>query len=218
METNQKTILDLLKNKSALKQDIADDTQNAFLQIRKILEIEMAEMRKQVGDERVRVSVLEKGDHELQVMIGSDALFFQKHSNVFRLEENHPLMQDDEIQKNPELQYFGMINIYNFLADSVLYNRFNDAGFLIGRIFINKNHQLFVEGRGQLDFLFKRPQENPVSDQILKHIIQCSFSFALDFDLLIPRYEDIEEVNLHQILAISNELQIKTSKRVGFKQ
>lgn len=218
METNQKTITDLLKNKSALKQDIAADTHEAFLQIKKILEQEMAEIRKEVSDERIRVNVLEKGDHELQVMIGSDALFFQKHSNVFRLEDNHPLMQEEEIKANPDLQYFGMINIYNFLADSVLYNRFNDSGFLIGRIFINKDHQLFVEGRGQLDFLFKKPKENPISDQILKHIIQCSFSFALDFDLLMPRYEDIEEVNLHQILAISNELQIKTSKRVGFKQ
>lgn len=218
METNQKTILDLLKSKSALKQDIADNTHQAFLQIKKILEGEMMELRGQVEDERVRVNVLEKGDHELQVMIGSDALFFQKHSNVFRLEESHPLMQDEEIRSNTDLQYFGMINIFNFLADSVLYNRFNDSGFLIGRIFVNKNLELFVEGRGQLDFLFKRPQENPISDQILKHIIQCSFSFALDFDLIMPDYESMEEVSLHQILAISNELQLKTSKRLGFKQ
>ena len=47
-----------------------------------------------------------------------------------------------------------MINIYNFLADSFKYNRLNDVGYLVGRVFLNKDLHYFVEGKRQLGFLY----------------------------------------------------------------
>ena len=44
--------------------------------------------------------------------------------------------------------YCGVINMYNFLSDSFKYNRENDLGYLIGRMFINKENT-FVEGKGK---------------------------------------------------------------------
>ncbi|MBU2018889.1 MAG: hypothetical protein KJ941_04505 [Bacteroidetes bacterium] len=218
MEGNRKTIVDLLTNKSKLKQDISDVTHAVFDKLKSIINAEITSMRPAIKDDRIRLNWEDKGDFEGKVMIGSDALYFQRHSNVFMLEPEHALMQDEIIQANPSKAYFGVINIYNFLADSVLFHRLNDSGFLIGRIFVNCDSEIFVEGKGQLDFLFKNPKDNPVTEETLKHIVQCAFTHALDFDLYCPPYEVLEEVSLQQILALSADNQLKTSKRLGFKQ
>ena len=156
MEGNRKTIVDLLTSKSKLKQDIFEDTQFVFQRLKEIIAEEIESMRPSIQDDRIRLSWEEIGEFEAKVMIGSDTLFFQRHSNVFMLDPTHELMKDKTIVENKNKGFLGVINIYNFLADSVLYHRLNDSGFLIGRIFVNCDRELFVEGKGQLDFLFKR--------------------------------------------------------------
>jgi hypothetical protein len=218
MEINRQTIKKLLEQKSSLKQDVSEEVQNVFHKLKTAIDVEIAAIKPSILDERIRLNAEEKGDSEIKVMIGSDAIIFQLHSNVFLLDDEHSLWDSDYIKKDEKRAYFGIIHIYNFLADSFIYNRVNDSGFLIGRIFVNHESHLMVEGKGQLDFLFKNPEKNDSSPEILKHIVQCSFSHALDFDLLAPPYEAIEEISLGQILAISADLQMKTSKRLGFKQ
>ncbi len=218
MEVNRKTIKDLLEQKSILKQDVSEEVQSVFRKLKTAIDEEIAAIKPSITDDRIRLNAEEKGDNEIKVMIGSDAVIFQLHSNVFLLEDEHPLWDSEYIKAEHKRAYFGIIHIYNFLADSFIYNRMNDSGFLIGRIFVNYDSHLMVEGKGQLDFLFKDPEQNISSPEILKHIVQCSFSHALDFDLLAPPYGVIEEISLAQILAISADLQMKTSKRLGFKQ
>jgi hypothetical protein len=218
MEVNRKKIKELLENKSALKQDVSEEVQKIFGKLKAVIDKEIHAIKPSIKDERIRLNSEVKGENEIKVMIGSDALIFQMHSNVFLLDENHEAWDLDYLKNNHKNGYFGVINIYNFLADSFIYNRMNDTGFLIGRIFINHESHLMVEGKGQLGFLFKDPSTLNCDDNVLKHVVQTSFSHALDFDLLTPPYEIIEEISLGQILAISADLQMKTSKRLGFKQ
>jgi hypothetical protein len=218
MDNNLKSIQSLLLNKSVLKQNIAGKTQEIFDSMKEILAGEIGELRQHIEDPRIRLSAEDRGDHEMRVMIGSDTLFFQKHSNVFLLEDEDKLWEDEAIKADKSLAYFGVVHVYNFLADSILSNRQNDSGFLIGRVFVNKNGNLMAEGPGQLGTLFQIPSANPPTSETLKHIIQCALAHALDFDLLTPKYSIIEEVSLAQILVSSSELQMKTSKRLGFKQ
>jgi hypothetical protein len=42
--------------------------------------------------------------------------------------------------------YFGVVNVYNFLSDSFRYNRERDLGYLVARIFLNKEGHFFVQG------------------------------------------------------------------------
>lgn len=218
MEVNRKKIKELLENKSALKQDVSEEVQKIFGKLKTVIEKEIHAIKPSIKDERIRLNSEVKGENEIKVMIGSDALIFQMHSNVFMLDDNHEAWGLPYLKETPNNAYFGVIHIYNFLADSFIYNRMNDAGFLIGRIFINRESHLMVEGKGQLGFLFKDPSTTNCDDNVLKHVIQSSFAHALDFDLLTPPYELIEEISLGQILAISADLQMKTSKRLGFKQ
>ena len=123
MEDQRAAIVDLLINKSIVKQDIADYSEQDFASFKEEMKIELDELRKSISDERVRLRMDEKSSHEFIVYIGSDVLVFQLHSNVFRLPDENPLWKTDYMQENGANGYFGIINIYNFLAESFEKNR-----------------------------------------------------------------------------------------------
>jgi hypothetical protein len=216
MDTRQ-VIQQLLEKKAALKQDIFEDTKSHFERFKQHITEEVKELRTLVKDERVRLSVEVKGEFQIQVYIGSDVLVFQMHSNIFRLPDEHALWKTDYLKEDAERGYFGIINIYNFLAESYLKNRLNDVGYLIGRIFINKDENYMVEGKGQLGFLFRDLTREKINDAIMKHIIHVSFVYALEFDLLTPPYDLVSKATVIQMIEINAKESVQTGKRLGFK-
>jgi len=217
MKEPREVIQELLEKKATLKQDIFEDTKRQFDCFRKHIHQEVATLRLSVVDERVRIHAVDKGDFEVQIYIGSDVLVYHMHTNVFRLPDENPHWKTEYMQKDKELGYFGIINIYNFLADSYLKNRLNDVGYLIGRIFVNKEEHFMVEGKGQLGFLFRDLQESKLSESIICNIIHVSFVHALEFDLYTPPYDMISKVSVSQMLEMHNNDQLSTGKRLGFK-
>ncbi len=217
MEEARKIIQTILEQKSGLKQDIFQDTKNHFERFKKRLLEEIGSLRSLVEDGRIRLHVEHKGEFQVQVFVGSDVLIFQMHTNVFKLPDEHPLWQTDYLKEDKTRGYFGIINIYNFLAESYLKNRMNDLGYLIGRVFINKDEHFMVEGKGQLGFLFRDLTNSVLTDSILTHIIQVSIAYALEFDLLTPPYEIVSKVTVFQMHEIEANSQLSTGKRLGFK-
>lgn len=217
LHPNSKKIVNLLEEKSALKQDVYEDSHRAFDQLRELVKSEVELLKECVVDKRIRLSIVEKSQSEFQVFIGSDVLVYQVHSNVFRLEDEHPLWSTPYLQEDQTRGFFGIIHIYNFLAESFLQNRFNDPGYLIGRIFVNKDSHFFVEGRGQLGFLFKDLSKGEWRENSIRHIIQVSLAYALEFDLFVPPYEMVQEMNVGQMQSIGSTSQAATGKRLGFK-
>lgn len=210
-------IIDLLLNKAALKQDIADYSEKVLDTFKQITKSELEVLSKSVDDTRVRLRFKDNGKYEFRLFVGSDALVFQLHTNVFRLPDDNPLWKTNYLNKNGANGYFAIINIYNFLAESFEKNRFGDPGYLIGRLFINHEGHFMVEGKGQLGFLFRNLEEDIISEESMRHIVQCSMAYAIEFDLITPPYEMIQEVNIMQINAISSDLKVATGKRLGFK-
>lgn len=217
MEENRKIILDLLLNKSALKQNIADDCEKVFKEFKQLITKELESLQKHVKDPRIRLSAKERGDYEIHVFIGSDVLVFHLHNNVFRLPDDNPLWGTRYMTSNENNGYFGIIYIYNFLAESFIQNRVEDSGYLIGRLFINHDRHFMMEGKGQLGYLFRDIENVVLSKELIQLIVQSAFAFALEFDLLIPPYEYVSILSVGQIQAISNNLQLQTGKRLGFK-
>ncbi len=210
-------VINLLLNKAAMKQDIADYSEEVFGQFKVIMEEELKMLRETVDDTRVRLKMEDKGKHEFRVSIGSDVLVFQLHRNVFRLPDDNPLWKTPYLEQNGANGFFGMINIYNFLAESIEQNRINDPGYLIGRIYLNHEEKFMVEGKGQLGFLFRDLANSRMNEDIIRHIIQVSMAFAIEFDLITPPYELVQQVSVGQIQMISSNLQVATGKRLGFK-
>ncbi len=210
-------LIDLLINKAALKQDIAEYSETVLERFKQMVAKEFAELRKHVNDQRIRMEFEDKGKYEFRVSIGSDALVFQLHSNVFRFPDDNPIWKSKYLKENGANGYFGVINVYNFLSDSIEKSRLNDAGYLIGRLFLNHEERFLMEGKGQLGFLFRDLENSKLTDEVICQIIQSCFSFAIEFDLITPPYDLIQEVSLLQINAISSDLSIATGKRLGFK-
>lgn len=204
-------------NKSALKQNIADDCEQVFLKIKETIKTEIDALQKKVKDQRIRLSYKEKGNFEMHVFVGSDVLVFHLHNNVFRLPDDNALWGTKYLRENDANGYFGVIYVYNFLAESFIQNRLNDSGYLIGRLFINQERHFMMEGKGQLGVLFRDLENTVLSDDLVSLIVQSSFAYALEFDLLVPPYDYVAELSVGEIQLISNNLQLQTGKRLGFK-
>ena len=219
MEGNEirNNIIDLLVNKAALKQDIADYSQEVLGSFKKAVKEELAALKAVVDDKRIRLKFVDKGVHEFMVYVGSDVLVFQLHRNIFRLPDDNPMWETDYLKGNSANGYFGIINIYNFLAESFEQNRGNDSGYLISRVFLNHNKHFTIEGEVPLNSMFGDLPNNTLSEDLILKISQHVIAFAIDFDLMTPPYEQIQEVSLVQIQEISSHLKFATGKRLGFR-
>jgi len=212
-------ILKLLREKSALKQDIFQNIQLRFGDFKKELRQLADELRAEAVkfDNRISIEYKERSVHEVELLIAGDLLIFHMHTNVFEFDKNHPVWKSSYVKENPYNSYCGMIMVYNFLADSFKYNRVNDIGYLIARIFINKENHFFVEGKRQLGFLYNDFVNSTIDKDAIRRICESTILYALDFDLLTPPFEAVKEVSVSELLEAANQMQLKTGKRLGFR-
>jgi hypothetical protein len=217
IEQNRKVILDLLKNKATLKQNIAADATVIFKLFNEAIDKELEQLQSQIKDPRIRLFTKEKGQFEKHVYIGSDVLVFHEHNNVFRLPDDNPLWGTHYFKEDDDRGFFGIIYIYNFLAQSFLQNRPHDQGYLIGRIMFNKDRHFMIEGKGQLGMLFRDVQHMELNEESIKLVVQMAMVFAIEFDMLIPPFDFVSEMTVEEAQMISNNSQMQTGKRLGFK-
>jgi len=212
-------ILNTIADKSVLKQDVFANTIVNFKLLKKSLKEIIRELEKDVRsvDERITVEYKDKGDYEAQVKIAGDILIFQMHTNVFRFDNSNGLWKTSYLDQEPKRGYCGVINIYNFLADSFKYNRLNDLGYLIARIFINNENHYMVQGKRQLGFLYNDFINSVMDVDQIKQVLESAILYTLDFDLLTPPYEAMKEVSVYEMTELSNNMQVKTGKRLGFQ-
>ena len=173
METTplRSKILDTIIRKSTLKQRVFDNTFAAFNELKETL-LEMAsEMDDELDgklDRRVRLEYRDRGKFEAQLQVANDILIFQMHTDVFEFDANHLIWQNPYVQSDRENSYCGLINIYNFLSDSFKFNRNADEGYLIGRIFINRERRYFVEGKQQGRDRPRSPDRHPRAGDLVR--------------------------------------------------
>jgi hypothetical protein len=110
-----------------------------------------------------------------------------------------------------------VINIYNFLTDSFRYQRLNDSGYLIGRIFINRERHFFVEGKQQLGYKFNDFSSALIDSKALRDVLETALKYILNFELYTPPYTSVQEVRLSDIQELSQNLKLQTAKRLGFR-
>ena len=161
-EDPRSTILRMLGGKSAMKQDVYQRLLGVFAELKTVLS-ETAEdldgvMEKQ--DKRVTVKYTDKGEAAAELKVAGDVIIFHMHTNVFRLDQGHSLWKTSYLQEDELRGYFGVVNMYNFLSDSFKYNRERDLGYLVARLFLNKEGHFFVQGKRQLGFLYNDLADN----------------------------------------------------------
>jgi len=212
--------LDGIILKTNLKQDVYRKTISSFGLLKEVLKDlaeEYSTKLKNKVDENVLPLYQEKGLFEAEFKLGGDLLVFSMHSNVFVFNREHPIWKLDYIKTNPLNAYCGVFSIYNFLADSFKYNRYEDLGYLVARIFVNHENHFFVEGKRQSGELVKDFGSDELTKEYLKDIIETTIQYAIDFDLLVPPYDQVKIANVQQMQAEINHSRIQTGKRLGFK-
>ncbi|MDD3686325.1 MAG: hypothetical protein PHE56_06115 [Bacteroidales bacterium] len=212
-------IIETLKEKSGLKQVVYDHTKNAFKTLKKVLQDIVVEYNSELKDvdERIQLEFRDRGVFEAEVKVAGDLLIFNMHSNIFEFPRNHEIWKDNYYVEEPLMTYSGIINIYNFLADSFKYNRVDDLGYLVGRIFINKDATFFIEGRRELGFNFPAFGKNAVTTENMRTLVESAIAYALKFDLLVPPYNDIKIISVEYMNEKINKHKIQTGKRLGFQ-
>jgi len=209
-------LLDFLVERATLKQDVYKNTLNQFAILRDVTTKKVDDLRKKIPNKDVRISVLKSGEVEMQVAVGSDILVFQMHTNVFRFPSEDPIWKSSYLTDHTDLGYCGIINVYNFLYDSFHYGRMNDPGYLIGRVFINKENHFIMDGKGQLGFLYKDFVNNKLDKNAMNDLIEHAFYHAIEFDLLTPPFDLVSEVTVYEMQNLISDLKLKTGKRLGF--
>lgn len=184
------------------------------VQMKAIKEEIEPEMRK--IDKNVELSFHEFGDFESELKFSGDTLVFMMHTNVFTFPPEHEVSKSSYVTDEPLNAYCGMIMIYNFLSDSIKYNRMDDSGYLIARVFINKEGHFFVDGKRQFSFLYNDFSAYVINTEIVKQIIQTAILHTLDFDLFAPPIDEVNEITLGQKVMATGFAALKTGKRMGF--
>jgi len=212
-------IIGILKDKSLLKQMVFDNTFSSFCTVKDILKNLSKDVNGSLGnvDARIRLEYTDRSSFDAQIKVAGDILLFSMHSNIFQFDREHPAWKTAYIQKNKYNAYSGIINIYNFLADSFKYSRLDDLGYLIARIFINHENQYFVEGKRQMGMLFTNYGSEQISKESLQIIIETAIQYSLEFDLLVPPYDTVKIATVGQVEAKIQHSRITTGKRLGFQ-
>ena len=219
MSTLREKILETIVRKSTLKQSVFDNTFSTFNELKDTLFEMASEMDDQLDgrlDRRVRIEYRDRGKFEAQLQVASDLLIFQMHTDVFEFDANHIIWQNAYVQSDTANSYCGVINVYNFLSDSFKYNRNADEGYLIGRIFINREKCFWVEGKRQT---IARPMafgQRRIDREALIEIVEAAVNYAINFDLLTPPYEENKRVTVDQFNTKLDNSKFVTGKRLGY--
>lgn len=218
--TNKTNVLNDLVTKTNLKQEVYKNTLKTFGVLKDVLRELADEYREKLKgqvDDHVLPVFTEKGMFEAEFRIGGDTLIVSMHSNVFVFDRDHPIWKLEYIKNDKLNSYCGVFNIYNFLSDSFKYNRTQDLGYLVARIFVNRENHFFVEGKRQSSDLVKDLGTDELSAENLKEIIETALHYTINFDLLVPPYDQVKIATVEQMEVEISHSKIQTGKRLGFK-
>jgi len=211
-------ILKTISEKSVLKQKVFDNTLATFSNLKNVIKYIATNFNSNLRGIDKRV-YLEYKDHEMfdaQLKVAGDLLVFSMHSNAFEFDRSHSVWKLPYVKKNPNSTICGMISIYNFLNDSFRYNRDEDLGYLIARIFVNKDLNYFVEGKRQMGYWCNNFGVSQIDNETLRDIVYSAIQYALEFDLLVPPYDNVKIASVAQINSKIDSSKLITGKRVGF--
>lgn len=207
--------------KDALKQKVSENTSAAFALLKEeacaFFEGFNRIKDDSGADSKLRLSLTERGKMEFMLAFSSDVLLFSQHTNVFEFSRNHEVMKTPYVREDPDRSYCGLIHIYNFLSDSLLYHRDNDLGYLIGRVFVNKDGHYFIEGKQELGLIYTNFGHAEFNREAARALLRSAMEYTAKFDLLIPPYDEVKEITVGDVQDELAYKKMRTAKRLGFQ-
>ncbi len=218
-KTKIKEIVQLLEEKSCAKQQAYHTTLGVMKELKKVLKGYENNLKGEVQGfkNKLEIRCHDAGDFEVHMQFAGDTLVFMMHTNVFDFDTSHFIHKFRYVKEDTTREYCGLIQIYNFLSDSLKYQRLQDSGLLIARVFVNKDGHFFIDGRRPLGFLYSDFENQVVNEMYINNIIEEAILFCLNFDLQAPPYEMVNIISVEQQAISSYSSGFNTAKRMGFQ-
>lgn len=216
---NKKTneIVAQLLVKSKLKAHINTLAKDSFELLNATLEKIVTEYNAMLDGSGVKVELTRPSQRVLRIDADEDSLIFSLQTNVFQFDREHEAWQTAYVQENAARSYVAVVNIYNFLSDSFRYDREEDLGYLVARVFVNAEGAFFVEGKRQRGMGFKDYGKKVLDGDNWRKIVDTALKYCIEFDLLLPPYDNVKVTDLmHMNMEILSS-KTKTGKRLGFQ-
>lgn len=213
-------IINLLNVKSVIKSQIFDQCLEVFGVLKDVLgemSNDLNDMLENHGARRVRLEYRDKGKFEAELKFADDVLIFSLHTDVFEFDRDHPVWKNPYAKNNPYNTYCGVISVYNFLYDSMKYNRNDDLGYLVARMFVNKDKAFFVEGKRQKRQITDQFGKSTLTRDDLVAFVESAILYSLSFDLLVPPFDMVKEATVGEMNVKIESSKMKTGKRLGYK-
>jgi hypothetical protein len=211
-------ILTTLRDKAIVKQRVQENISQTYTLLKEAISELTKEYNLSLTASKGSFQVnLNCGPTECELVYSTEMLIFNVQPYIFEFDKSHSIWTNSYVQDNPMNAFCGIINIYNFLSESYKNNRAEDLGYLIARIFVNRDMHYFVEGKRQLGFLYNDFASAKINKQELKNIAESAILYSLDFELLVPNYDDVSIVSVEQMRDKVSRSKIQTGKRLGFQ-
>ncbi|MGI4862291.1 MAG: hypothetical protein ACRYFZ_00090 [Janthinobacterium lividum] len=205
-----------LSGKASAKQAIFRATQAAFDVLRQVSQelcLELTQKITTTVDASVRIEYYPVNGMEFHIRFSGDLLVFVMHSNIVTFPDNFGPMTTPYVQDDFRRRFFGHIMAYNFMADSIKYQRLNDPGYLVGRLLVNIDSHYFLEGVQQLELPDHDMSATPITPEAMRLFVESAMIAAVNNDLIAPPMTDIQKITVKQKL---ENQQVSRASKVGF--
>lgn len=208
-------IFDSLKQKSTAKQAIFRNTQAAFDCLRLVTQELVVELSRKLTtlDASVITEYRSINEMEYHIKFSGDLLVFVMHSNVVTFPDDYGPMKSAYVGQDFRRRFFGHIMAYNFMADSIKYQRLNDPGYLVGRLLVNIDNRYYLEGVQQLELPNNNMSDNEIKTDTMRLFVESAMIAAVNNDLIAPPLPEIQRISVKQKL---ENQQVSRGSKVGF--
>jgi hypothetical protein len=219
MEDRLDDIINGLHQKSVTKQAIYRNTKHTFDRMKEISQELIDDLVERINsqDANVVIEYRNVNEHEFHIKFSGDLLVFVMHSNIVTFPDDYEIMRNDYVEEDFRRRFFGHIMAYNFMADTIKYNRLDDPGYLVGRMLINIDKHFCIEGVKQLDLPLdeiSNMEKNIITDKALRVIVESAMVAAVNNDLMGQDISDLERITLKQKLENTH---LTKPRKLGFQ-
>ncbi|MCI5777490.1 MAG: hypothetical protein MR215_07705 [Bacteroidales bacterium] len=209
------TIVSTLTPQAATRHAVEAAVSEKFESLCSVLENLAAEYR-ELLDPQVVVKFERQARHVGVFTLDADVLVFVQLTDVFQFDREHEAMASEYVKSQPSRSFVGTVHVYNFLADSFKYDRDEDNGYLVARIFINSEEGFFVEGKRQRNMGVSHYGEQLLTRENWRKVAETAFKYAVEENPLVPPYELVMQTDMATLKQYIMTSKIKTAKRMGF--
>jgi len=217
-KTRIEQIVDIMRSKSVAKSEAYIAITQVMNEFKKVMQGYEQNLNHQIKglDKTLEVKFMDAGDFEAHLKFSGDTIVLMMHTNIFDFENSHAMHKTKYVKEDPLREYCGLIQIYNFLTDSLKYNRMGDMGSLITRIFVNKEKHFFMDGHRPFSFLYQDFDKLVMNEMYVNNILEECMLHCLNVDLMAPPFDMFNIISVEQKNLNSYNSGFNTSK-VGFR-